>query len=190
MISNAANKILFLTIRKLKTVFLRFKTINTISNPLKYLTMKALRNILFLLVCVSMIDVVLAQNTYPQNPNCTGLKNPSNFTFTGGYANAIWKGYTGTKPTGVSQCNNISASLPTEIQASQLESITSSSSCYSVSGAYLQSRRFLIMGSGTDAVTNNNLSYQPPRHIVPHLYPTRKLLRWCRGRMSHIRIRG
>ena len=124
--------------------------------------MKALRNILFLLVCVSMIDVVLAQNTYPQNPNCTGLKNPSNFTFTGGYANALWKGYTGTKPTGVSQCNNISASLPTEIQASQLESITSSSSCYSVSGAYLQSRRFIIMGSGTDAVTNNNLSYQPP----------------------------
>ena len=104
---------------------------------------------------------------YPQNPYCTGLKNPSNFTVTGGTASASWTGYTGTKPNQASTCTTPGASFTTTVQAAQLETTTGSTSCesnvtYNIDGANDIQKRFVIKGSGSDPLTGNNLSYLPP----------------------------
>ena len=103
-----------------------------------------------------------------QNMNCLGLKNPTNFTFTGGDAQSIWYGAVGTKPNAASTCSSLGASLSTTVTAANLESYTpSSTSCTSVSSFDIHGnndyqRRFVIKGTGTDAATGNHLSYLPP----------------------------
>ena len=101
-----------------------------------------------------------------QNPHCTGLKNPTNFIVTGGTANSLWTGYTGTKQGTASTCYQIGSTFGTTVQASQLESITGGgSNCYFTSmnpvdihGNADKTRRFVIKGPGNDPYTNNQLS--------------------------------
>ena len=130
--------------------------------------MKKYRYSILLLACLSLAAISVAQNSYPQNPNCTGLKNPTNFTFTGGSANSVWAGKTGTKPCTGSTCTTLGSSLPTDVQASQLESATGSTgSCYgqtmtNINGQADYLKRFSIKGAGYDVLTNNNVSYLPP----------------------------
>ena len=99
-----------------------------------------------------------------QNPNCAGLKNPTNFTLTGGIANSQWTGYIGTKPCTASTCSVMGATLGSAIAASQLSSQTSSSGCagntVDINGQADQGKRFSIKGTGTDPMTLNNLSSQ------------------------------
>ena len=100
-----------------------------------------------------------------QNVDCLGLKNPTNFTFTGGTAQSVWAGAIGTKNSQVSTCTTLGASFPTTITAANLSSQTSScsaSASYDINGANDALKRFSIKGSGMDAVTSNNLSYLPP----------------------------
>ena len=118
-------------------------------------------------------STALAQSRpqYPQNENCVGLKNPSNFTFTGGAANSEWKGYvggTGCKQATLSTCTTPGFCTLTPVaNASQLES-QSSSSCsnsptsYNIDNVQDNSKRFVLKGSGTDPFTGNNLPYLPP----------------------------
>ena len=116
------------------------------------------------MLCFGMHGMVCAQNM-----NCLGLKNPTNFTFTGGDAQSIWYGGVGSKPgNAASTCLNLDANITTTVTAANLETYTpSSSSCTSVSSLDIHGnsdyqRRFVIKGSGTDAATGNHLSYLPP----------------------------
>ena len=126
------------------------------------------RLLILLLACLTVSSLVQSQNTYPQNPNCTGLKNPSNFTFTGGLANSQWSGLIGTKLSQISQCNNIGSNFDnTVVQAAGLASQSGGSSCYGtlssdINGQGDNTRRFVIKGSGSDPETNGNLPYLPP----------------------------
>ena len=128
--------------------------------------MKNVVSFLCLLGCI--LAVAMAQRpSYPQNTNCTGLKNPSNFTFTGGLANSQWAGYIGTRPAGISTCTQPAASFTTPVAAANLESTTGSTSCTSSSSVNIdgqsdQYKRFVIKAAGNDPVTGNNLSYLPP----------------------------
>ncbi|MBR3959534.1 MAG: gliding motility-associated C-terminal domain-containing protein [Bacteroidales bacterium] len=95
------------------------------------------------------------------------MKNPSNFTFTGGLANSQWAGYIGSRPAGISTCTTPAASFTTPVAAANLESTTGSTSCTSSSSVNIdgqsdQYKRFVIKAAGNDPVTGNNLSYLPP----------------------------
>ncbi len=100
-----------------------------------------------------------------QNPNCLGLKNPTNFTLTGGTAQSEWSGSIGSKNNQQSNCNSIGATYSSTVTAANLTSQTSSCSSpvsYDINGNNDVSKRFSIKGSGNDPGTNNNLSYLPP----------------------------
>ena len=137
--------------------------------------MKAIRLSILLMLCLSAAGIMNAQNTYTQNPHCTGLKNPTNFTFTGGLANALWKGHTGTKNEQVSTCTSLGSTFNTTNQASDLANTTGGSgyTCYGSSsvnynGQSDATKRFVIKGSGYDPETNNTLPYQPPADTSFH----------------------
>ena len=117
------------------------------------------------------------------NPNCIGLKNPTNFTLSGSH-NEKWTGYTGTKLNLSSNClgqegGDYSASSGgLVIQAASLEhsSHNPSASACSISLDNGQTRstsrdihndldhsyNFVIKGPGTDPETYGHLSYLPP----------------------------
>ncbi len=104
-----------------------------------------------------------------QNPYCMGLKNPQNFTVTGGPANPVWEGMTGTKQGTASSCSahTIGSNFSTTVPANQLHTISSGSSCVTTSSVDINGqsdgmRRFVIKGAGYDDQTLNNLSYLPP----------------------------
>ena len=105
---------------------------------------------------------------FAQSADCMGLKNPTSFTFTGGNANSVWFGMTGTKLEQASTCTTLGASLTTTVAAADLPTIQSSSSCYNDNIAYMPHNRFLIMSEGTDPVTANNLHYTPPQDTSFH----------------------
>ena len=126
-----------------------------------------MKRLLITILSIIAATTVFAQS-YPQNPNCPGLKNPTNFTFTG---TAKWTGYTGTKPDNPyvsSTCSTSGSSFTTTVQAANLESqLGSSYACYGTSSTDIHGqidyqRRFVIKGSGSDILTNNNVSYLPP----------------------------
>ena len=101
---------------------------------------------------------------------CRGLKNPTSFIPRGSnVAEAKWYGYTGNKNDVVSQCGNWGMVFNSErILAANLATIASgntscsSSSSVDISGQSDTQKRFVIKGSGTDPLTFNRLSYQPP----------------------------
>ena len=107
-----------------------------------------------------------------QSAHCMGLKNPTNFVVTGGAANSAWVGYTGNKPDSPAQastCTSLGSTFSTTpVPAASLATTTGgTTSCYGqtmtdINGQPDYTRRFVIKGPGTDALTNNNLSYLPP----------------------------
>ena len=136
---------------------------------------KSLNIVVALILLVSSAKA--QRPNYPQNPYCTGLQNPSNFTVTGGQSNALWYGYTGSKNESVSTCS-VSGSTWTNtvIQASNLESYTNTSGCNyctyegspnattastDIDGQTDWQRQFVIKGPGTDPETHGRLSYLP-----------------------------
>ena len=140
---------------------------------------KSIVTALTLCCTIGMCSIASAQTRpqYPQNENCVGLKNPTNFTFTGGAANSEWKGYiggTGCKQSHLSTCSTPSFCALTPVAAAQLESqSTSGSSCsnspisYNIDGVADNSKRFVIKGQGSNAYgadpfNNYNLPYTPP----------------------------
>ena len=119
---------------------------------------------------VLTLCIVLCATATAQNPNCLGLKNPTNFTLTGGTAQSKWTGYIGSKDQSQSSCTSIGSTFQsTPVSAANLLTTVdgSSESCGSTSSLDLNGnsdylRRFSIKGSGNDILTNNNLSYLPP----------------------------
>ena len=135
------------------------------------------RYFLFLVFSLCTLGVMQAQRpNYTQNPNCIGLKNPSNFVVTGGAGQTSWKGYTGEKGSVESTCTApglIPGTTLTAVQASDLETVVGGSTCdYQVSSTPSLSKnidnqpdyqkRFVIKGPGNDNETQNRLSYLPP----------------------------
>ena len=116
-----------------------------------------------LLICVGGIKAQPKDRpTYPQNEYCPGLKNPSNFTFSGN-----WSGFTGNKLNQLSTCTTPGANFTTPVPAAMLESTTSSVGCVSTSSTNIdgvsdQQKRFVIKGPGNDPLTSNQLPYLPP----------------------------
>ncbi len=121
------------------------------------------RIVLFLSILALSIPTIFAQSA-----DCMGLKNPTSFTFTGGNANSVWYGMTGTKLEQASTCTSLGASLTTTVTAENLTSIQSSSSCYNDNIAYMPHNRFVIVSEGTDPVTANNLHYTPTQDTSFH----------------------
>ena len=117
------------------------------------------------------------------NPNCVGLKNPSNFTLSGTH-NEKWTGYTGKKLGVLSNCTGTeggdysAAQGGLVIQAADLEhsSHNPNASACNISLDNGQTRstsrdihnvldhtyNFVIKGAGTDPETYGHLSYLPP----------------------------
>ncbi|MBO7488681.1 MAG: gliding motility-associated C-terminal domain-containing protein [Bacteroidales bacterium] len=110
------------------------------------------------------------------NPNCIGLKNPTNFTLTGNHFEK-WTGYTGTKNSTLSTCTGVEGgTYGTPIQAADLEAVNNTTGCsitlYQDPNARTNSRdihnqsdgtrQFVIKGPGYDPETMNRLSYLPP----------------------------
>ena len=96
------------------------------------------RYFLLLVFSLCTLGVMQAQRpNYTQNPNCIGLKNPSNFVVTGGAGQTSWKGYTGEKGSVESTCTApglIPGTTLTAVQASDLETVVGGSTCdYQVS---------------------------------------------------------
>ena len=115
-----------------------------------------------------------AQYTGKVNPNCIGLKNPTNFTLSGSHQEK-WTGYTGIKNAVASTCNTEGGTYNVTVQASELGTYLNTNGCSSVSyeGAAPQNsrdlnnnldyqRQFVIKGAGTDPETHGHLSYLPP----------------------------
>lgn len=124
------------------------------------------KTIIFAASLLLFAGVVIAQPkdrpVYPQNPDCPGLKNPSNFTFSGN-----WTGYTGEKNQILSTCTYLGSTFNTTVSAAQLESVTGSTYCTqttstNIDGNSDQYNRFVIKGPGYDTLTNFQLSYLPP----------------------------
>ncbi|MBQ7062597.1 MAG: hypothetical protein IJM88_04850, partial [Bacteroidales bacterium] len=117
---------------------------------------------------VILLTVIYLMGSFvaAQNANCPGLKNPTNFTLTGGTVNSLWIGKTGSKSQVASTCTTLGASLTTTVQASSLATTTgyscTSSTSTDINGNSDVTNRFVIKGSGYDALTGNNLSYLPP----------------------------
>ncbi len=123
-----------------------------------------MRKVFLLLLTVGCMAICQAQNPY-----CMGLKNPQNFTVTGGPANPVWEGMTGTKQGTASSCTShtIGSNFTNTVSASQLHTISSGSNCAPTSSTDINGqsdgmRRFVIKGAGYDDQTLNNLSYLPP----------------------------
>ncbi len=109
------------------------------------------------------------------NPNCIGLKNPTNFTLSGSHQEK-WTGYTGSKNHVESTCTSEGGTYSQTIQASGLEAVNNTDGCsitlYQDPSARTNSRdlhnqsdgtrQFVIKGSGTDPETMGHLSYLPP----------------------------
>ena len=118
---------------------------------------------------VILLTVICLMGSFvaAQNANCPGLKNPTNFTLTGGTVNSLWIGKTGTKQGTASTCTTLGSSLTTTVQASSLTTVSSGSSCYGntstdINGNNDYMNQFVIKGSGSDVLTGNNVSYLPP----------------------------
>ena len=102
-----------------------------------------------------------------QNMDCLGLKNPTNFTLTGGNAQSIWAGAIGSKNAQASTCTTLGSTLNTAVLASSMSSTESSQYCTNNNGTDYNgqqdyTKRFVIKGSGSDPATGNHLSYLPP----------------------------
>ena len=111
--------------------------------------------------------------SYPQNENCPGLKNPSNFTFGDAWAGYI--GGSGSKQSSLSTCTTPGYSALTKVpSASQLETQATSSSCsgnssssQNIDGQSDCSKRFVIKGGNNttqlgDPANGGALTYLPP----------------------------
>src|SRR5574344_600404 len=116
---------------------------------------------------IALLIVALSNNVVTaQNMDCLGLKNPLNFTFSGGTGSSSWTGLVGSKNETASTCTTIGSTLGTTVQAAQLESQSSNSNCTTVSSVDIHNtsdmyKRFVIKGRGTDAATGNHLTYTP-----------------------------
>ena len=136
--------------------------------------MKRLKTIIVAAVCLCCGSLANAQ----PNPNCMGLKNPTNFTITGNH-NEKWTGYTGSKANSLSNCQGSEGGTYDQtIQAAQLEGTSNnpSTSACNISLDNGQTRstsrdihnnldhtfNFVIKGPGTDPETYGHLSYLPP----------------------------
>ncbi len=127
------------------------------------------------LICLFAVEAK-AQSGLGSDTACVGLKNPVNFTLSGGHSE-IWTGYNGSMNgcTQYSNCTHEAATyVPTPIQAADLASYNNTNGCTSVSyeGAASTtsrdvnnqldySRQFVIKGPGTDPETHGHLSYLP-----------------------------
>ena len=58
--------------------------------------MKHFYSLFFVVMELVAANVVQAQGPNQINPNCIGLKNPTNFTLSGTH-DELWTGYTGNK---------------------------------------------------------------------------------------------
>ncbi len=101
------------------------------------------------------------------NVACMGLKNPTNFTLTGGTGQSSWTGHIGTKNAQASTCTSIGSTFNATLSATALENLSSTTSCTQtlstdIQGNPDQTRRYVIKGLGYDAQTGNHLSYLPP----------------------------
>ncbi len=134
--------------------------------------MKRLKTIIVAAVCLCCGSLANAQ----PNPNCIGLKNPTNFTLTGNHFEK-WTGYTGAKNAVLSSCTGLEGgTYGAAIQAADLEAVNNTNGCtitlYQDPNARTNSRdihnqsdgtrQFVIKGPGYDPETMNRLSYLPP----------------------------
>ena len=131
--------------------------------------MKHLYSFVFALVALVAANVVQAQT----NPNCVGLKNPTNFTLSGTH-DELWTGYTGNKNYVASTCSWEGSTYNQTVQASNLETYNNTNGCTigletnarttskDLYNNLDHSRQFVIKGEGTDPETHGHLSYLPP----------------------------
>ena len=119
---------------------------------------------LFLALMACIITGAMAQNMA-----CLGLKNPTNFTLTGGEGRTQWTGYIGSKAAQASTCNNIplfngSTTVAANQLATQVTTVTSScrgGSSRNYANQPDNSNRFVIKGRGFALETQNRLTYTP-----------------------------
>ncbi len=137
--------------------------------------MNRLKTIIIAMLLAGCCGSAAAQGyTGKVNPNCIGLKNPTNFTLSGSHQEK-WTGYTGIKNAVASTCNTEGGTYNVTVQASELGTYLNTNGCSSVSyeGAAPQNsrdlnnnldyqRQFVIKGAGTDPETHGHLSYLPP----------------------------
>ena len=90
--------------------------------------MKHLYSFVFALVALVAANVVQAQGPNQINPNCVGLKNPTNFTLSGTH-DELWTGYTGNKGYMVSTCLTEGSTYNQTVQASNLETYNNTNGC-------------------------------------------------------------
>ena len=127
------------------------------------------------LVCLFAVEAK-AQSGQGSDTACVGLKNPTNFTMSGGH-NELWTGYTGTKQGIATSCTGEGGTFNVTVQAADLASYNNTNGCTSVSyeGAANTtsrdvnnqldySRQFVIKGAGTDPETHGRLSYLPTEY--------------------------
>ena len=139
---------------------------------MKLLKSKLISNILAISVMLGAFSTANAQRpSYPQNENCTGLKNPTNFTFVGGAGNTQWNGFiggTGCKQNTLSTCTTPGFGALSPVAADQLESQISTYSCdnspvsYNIDNVQDNAKRFVIKGPGSDPFNGGQLPYLPP----------------------------
>ena len=135
--------------------------------------MKHLYSFVFALVALVAANVVQAQGPNQINPNCVGLKNPTNFTLSGTH-DELWTGYTGNKNYVASTCSWEGSTYNQTVQASNLETYNNTNGCTigletnarttskDLYNNLDHSRQFVIKGEGTDPETHGHLSYLPP----------------------------
>lgn len=122
-------------------------------------------------ILIMAIMILSAGKLFAQDYNpmlhCMGLKNPTNFTLTGGTGETMWTGYVGSKAAQASTCTSIPLfNSATVVTANNLTTQTSSTSCTSnnsvdISGQNDYQKRFSIKGRGLDPATGNHLTYTP-----------------------------
>ena len=125
------------------------------------------------LICLFSVEAK-AQSGQGSDTACVGLKNPVNFTMSGGH-NELWTGYTGTKNAVVTSCTGEGGTFNVTVQASDLGSYNNTYGCqtgygvpnansYDVNGQYDPTKQFVIKGAGTDPETHGHLSYLPTEY--------------------------
>ena len=126
----------------------------------------------FVLTVCALLTASLT--AWAQNVDCLGLKNPTNFTFTGGTANSLWTGFTGSKNATASTCSTMGSTFSNTVLAASLESTNNTDGCtigletsartlsVNIHNQTDHSNQFVIKGSGFDPETHNRLSYLPP----------------------------
>lgn len=119
---------------------------------------------LLLLLCVSPFLALKAQTQ--QDTNCSGLKNPTNFSLYASPISGKWSAQIGTKQSTVSTCfSNASVTWNGNIlTGNAIANATGSTSCTSGLGTDYQNE-FAIKGHGTDPLTNNLLTMTPDTHL-------------------------